>query len=111
MQQMPSKRKSTRNAPNVENENEERAAKETKVSPRRTEDMFRMLVSSRLFEAVLAPYCTTRMLAFLSTTCRLLEAPVLPALTARKRWRLSIVNGWTHTRLAYVHHLLYDYSS
>ena len=113
-------------------QNEEHAAKKTKVSPgakvkasesgsgansklQRPEDvasttsgMFRTLVSSKLLEPVLAPYCTTRMLAFLSMTCRWLEAPVLLVLTTRKEWPLSAVDQWTQSRLAYVHHLLYD---
>ena len=73
-----------------------------------TSGVFRTLVSSRLLEPVLAPYCTTRMLAFLSMTCRWLEAPVLLVLTTRKEWPLSAVNQWSQSRLSYVHHLLYD---
>ncbi len=123
-------RKSTRNAATAKAETEEHAAKKTKVSPRakakasglcanskpqRPEDVasttsgvFRTLVSSRLLEPVLTPYCTTRMLAFLSMTCRWLEAPVLLVLTTRREWPLSAVNKWSQSRLACVHHLLYD---
>ena len=133
--QMPPKSKLTRKAAPAKAENEEHAAKKTKFSPmakakapgsganskpQRPEDsnvpstrsgVFRTLVSSRLLEPVLAPYCTTRMLEFLSMTCRWLEAPVLLVLTTRREWRLSAIKQWSESRLAYVHHLLYDSSS
>ena len=104
--QIPSKRKSTRKAATAKAENRKPQRPEDVAST--TSGVFRTLVSSRLLEPVLAPYCTTRMLAFLSMTCRWLEAPVLLVLTTRKEWPLSAVNQWSQSRLSYVHHLLYD---